>query len=116
MIKNTWVKGSLNVSFDLNVCPFVAPVGIHQGESTIIAGNQIIQNVADILQKIGVHSKAFVDTTGVSTTDHIPPKCSHDPRPQDHYSYTLSKPKLISARVCTPCSQHNNNDFSINIH
>lgn len=36
------------MSFDLNMCPFVAPAGIHQGESTIIAGNEIIQNVADI--------------------------------------------------------------------
>lgn len=48
MEKTLLVTGRLNVLFDLNVCPFVTPVGIHQGESTIIAGNEIIQNVADI--------------------------------------------------------------------
>lgn len=41
MTEKSWVKGRLNVSFDLNVCPFVAHVGIHQGEGTIIAENEI---------------------------------------------------------------------------
>lgn len=110
MEKTLLVTGRLNVLFDLNVCPFVTPVGIHQGESTIIAGNEIIQNVADIdgfCRRLGCIKKAFVDTTAISTTDHILPKHTYNPRPPDHCSYTVIKPMLTAIRLCTSCSQHN---------
>lgn len=55
-----------------------------------------------ILQKTGAQSKAFVDTTDISTTDHIPPKQTH--MIQDH---TTTAAKHWSLRLYTPCSQHN---------